>query len=173
MQLTAQITLSGAAYAVPELTVRNVWRLWGSVNEAWSSALVESISPKPDGLVGEDVSRLWAEIRRVNASLFGEGEGESGGPAVSREELTASICRVIRAGHVNAWDYGWSVFLIAAEEAAGADRDAVQNQALAVRMGQHADRQTWSKFMRPSRPSYGPKKYGNAELANRFRKRKK
>jgi hypothetical protein len=34
-----------------------------------------------------------------------------------RDTLDRSVCRLIMLGHTGAWDYGWSFFLVAIDEA--------------------------------------------------------
>ena len=155
-------------FKVVELTVQDVWELWDEEPEAWNRAFIErGVTPRPAALGETETKNLWEAIKTVNPGFF---ERSGGGPRSETAELTGAICRAIRAGHVQVWDYGWSVYLIAMEELSGADREGVQNQALAVRIGQHADKKTWSRFMRPSRPAYA-RRYGNDALAERHRKK--
>ncbi|MFH1136578.1 MAG: hypothetical protein V1816_10910 [Pseudomonadota bacterium] len=172
MRLKTTVEIAKKVYAVAELTVRDVWELWDSLPGAWSRAFVDrGVTPRPAGLGEQEVEELWAGIRAVNPGFFERsGQGEGGGPRPAKAELTGAVCRAIRAGHVQVWDYGWSVFMIAMEELSGADREGVQNMALAARVGYHADRRAWQQFMRPSKPAYA-RKYGNPALAERHGKR--
>ena len=71
-----------------------------------------------------------------------------------------AICRLVASGHgPAAWGYGWSFFLTALEVLSQADRDEMLSRATAARVGQHADRQAWSRFLRSIEPPK-PKKPG-------------
>ena len=174
MRAGKTVEIDGKMFELRELTVRDVWDVWTADHQVWVATMMERcVSPAPGRIYGEALKALWQAARDVNVAVCGDGsEGGGGGPRISREELTASICRVIRAGHGQAWDYGWSVFLIAAQEAGGAEQSQMQRIALAVRMGYHAPRSVWAKFMRPSKPLYGPRRYGNSELAQKFRRKR-
>jgi hypothetical protein len=83
-------------------------------------------------LLPELVARLSeAEARRlieacldINAAFFsGDSRGELHSPASpdAREQdapatLEKAVARMVRIGHVNAWDYPWAVFKAAVEE---------------------------------------------------------
>lgn len=69
---------------------------------------------------------IWEAFQRVNQALFGAGGTNKQSPTPKNQSteaiidnLEGNVCRLIMAGHVHVFDYGFSFFLTAISHLAG------------------------------------------------------
>lgn len=58
------------------------------------------------------------------------------------------LSSTISSGHINAIDYGYSFFKIAAKTAYVAKLQQIQGMAIAIRLAIGADKKTWNSFFK-------------------------
>ena len=82
---------------------------------------IDRLVPYPDSF-----KNLWEAFSRVNKALFSPGADPAQNPGGSKlstveiiDRLENHICRLIVAGHIHVFDYGFSFFLTAISNLAG------------------------------------------------------
>lgn len=185
MRIRSEIRLGAAILDIQELCVLDVWELNGGAGPIPEERMMPEIARRCTGreydelikLNDDQLIKLAAEIKRVNAEYFSNSKGADAEPLHCPqeklfEEMEVAIDDLIAGGHGQAvWSYGWSRFVRAHRHYSYSKAENVKSAAVAARTGYHAKLQDFKRWIESGRRRR-PEDYGDVlELAKALNKK--